>query len=153
MRHTLYREQQLYTDLETAWAFFSSPHNLSKITPKDMGFIVHPGHSGEAIFPGMEIRYTVSPLLGIPLGWTTLISQVDPLKSFTDFQKKGPYKYWNHYHEFLPNKEGVLMKDTVQYELPLGILGELAHSLVVKKKLDTIFSYRFRILEEKFKPS
>ncbi len=150
MKFRLYREQQLFCDLDTAWRFFSSPNNLSKITPKDMGFTVLSKDIQPEIFEGMLIDYTVSPILGIPLKWQTKITQVDKNKSFTDFQEKGPYKYWNHFHEFIPNSEGVLMKDTVDYELPMGFLGKIAHQAFVKKKLVSIFDYRYQVLEKYF---
>lgn len=150
MRHRLYREQQLLCDIETAWGFFSSPMNLSRITPKDMGFRVLSGYDKEPIFEGMIIDYIVSPFLKIPLKWRTRISQVDPYKSFTDFQEKGPYKYWNHFHEFIPYSNGVLMKDTVDYELPFGFLGNIANSAFVKKKLAGIFDFRYDVLEKLF---
>lgn len=150
MKYQLSREQQLYCDIDTAWSFFSSPNNLSKITPKDMGFTVLSKDIQPEIFEGMLIDYTVSPILGIPLKWQTKITQVDKNKSFTDFQEKGPYKYWNHFHEFIPNKDGVLMKDTVDYELPMGFLGKIAHQAFVKKKLVSIFDYRYQVLEKYF---
>lgn len=150
MKYQLYREQQLQCDIETAWTFFSSPMNLTKITPRDMGFIVLSEYNSEQIFEGMLIDYTVSPLLKIPLKWRTRIGQVELHKSFSDFQEKGPYKYWNHFHEFIPNKDGVLIKDTVSYELPLGILGNIAHYLFVKNKLVHIFDFRYKVLEKLF---
>ena len=150
MRYRLYKEQQLNCDIETAWEFFSSPFNLSKITPKDMGFIVTSDLGNEPIYEGLVIDYTVSPLLKIPMKWRTKITDVDFQKSFTDFQEKGPYKYWNHFHEFIPNKKGVLIRDTVDYELPFGFLGTIAHKLLVKRKLEAIFSYRNQILEKTF---
>lgn len=150
MKYQLYREQQLHCDIETAWHFFSSAMNLSKITPKDMGFTVLSDDNNEQIFEGMIIDYTVSPMLKIPLKWRTRISQVELNRSFTDFQEKGPYKYWNHFHEFIPNKDGVLIKDTVDYELPLGILGNIAHRIFVKKKLAHIFDFRYNVLEKLF---
>jgi len=150
MKHELYREQQLNCDLQTAWEFFSSPMNLSKITPKDMAFTVLSEQKTKKIFEGMIIDYTVSPLLGIPLKWKTRITEVIPNKSFTDFQEKGPYKLWNHRHEFIPNEKGVFMIDKVDYELPFGLLGNLAHALFVKKKLEKIFNYRFHVLENLF---
>lgn len=150
MTHQLYREQQLNCDIDTAWQFFSSPFNLAKITPKDMGFIVTSDLADEPIYKGMIIEYKVSPLLKIPMKWKTKITQVEQNKSFTDFQQKGPYKYWNHFHEFIPNEKGVLMKDTIDYELPLGILGSIAHVMVVKSKLNHIFNYRYGILEKLF---
>ncbi|MPS72339.1 MAG: hypothetical protein E2590_04225 [Chryseobacterium sp.] len=150
MMYKLYREQQLDCSIESAWKFFSSPHNLSRITPSDMNFVVLSDVEDKPIFEGMEIDYTVSPILGIPMGWKTIITQVEEYKSFTDFQKKGPYKYWNHFHEFIPNDKGVLIKDTVDYELPFGILGNIAHQLFVKNKLKSIFDFRYRVLDDLF---
>ncbi|MFV0177724.1 SRPBCC family protein [Empedobacter falsenii] len=150
MKYRLYREQQLYCDIDTAWRFFSSPMNLSEITPKDMAFTVLSEEQDQPIFEGMLIDYSVSPLLGIPLKWQTKIIQVEHQKSFTDFQQKGPYKYWKHFHEFIPNEKGILMKDTVEYELPFGVLGNVVHSLLVKKKLNKIFDYRHQVLKQLF---
>ena len=39
------------------------------------------------------------------------------------------------------------MTDIVSYELPLGFLGRLLHPIIVKKKLDEIFDYRFKAVE------
>ena len=148
MKHTFYREQQLNTDIETAWSFFSSAKNLSKITPKNMNFRVLSIFKDDHIFKGMIINYTVSPLLRIPLKWRTKITQVEELKSFTDFQKNGPYKLWNHHHEFVENENGVLMKDTVEYELPFGFIGDFLHQILVKKKIKDIFDYRYQWIDE-----
>lgn len=150
MRYQLETTQQLNCDLETAWEFFSSPHNLSKITPKEMNFVVKSNIKEDEIYEGMEIAYTVSPVLSIPMKWKTIITKVDFQKSFTDFQEKGPYKLWNHQHVFIPNEQGVLMKDTVDYELPFGVLGTIAHKVFVKKKLESIFDFRYNVLEERF---
>lgn len=149
MVYQLTKTQQLNCDLDTAWYFFSSPGNLAKITPKELNFVVRSKGESE-IYEGMEIDYSVSPLLGIPMQWKTRITQVNTPNSFTDFQKKGPYKLWNHHHEFIPNEKGVLMKDSVDYALPFGFLGRIAHNLFVKKKLEHIFSYRYSVLEEMF---
>ena len=146
----LKRTQQLHCDLATAWKFFSSPHKLSFITPKDLGFKVLSPLTDESIYKGMVIDYKVSPVFGIPMSWQTVITQVDYQQSFTDFQQKGPYKYWNHFHEFIPNEHGVLVKDTVDYELPFGIIGTIGHLLLVKRRLQYIFDYRRRVLEALF---
>lgn len=150
MKHQLYREKQLNCDIETAWHFCSSPINLSKITPKDMSFTILTDYDDNTIFEGMIIDYNVSPLLNIPLKWRTRISQVESNKVFTAFQEKGPYKYWNHFHEFIPDKNGVFMKDTVDYELPLEGVGTVAHRFFVKKKLAHIFDFHYSVLEELF---
>ncbi len=150
MKHQLKREQQLNCTIERAWEFFSSANNLALITPEDMQFTVLTKLKDDGIYEGMIIDYHVSPLLNIKMNWKTEILKVDYMKSFVDFQLKGPYKLWNHYHEFIENKDGVLARDIVDYELPLGFLGEIAHSLFVKKKLEHIFDYRKQVLEVLF---
>ncbi|MFY1046349.1 SRPBCC family protein [Chryseobacterium sp. GP-SGM7] len=150
MIHRLQRQQQLNCDLETAWKFFSSANNLAEITPKDMKFIVRTKLDDKEIYEGMVIDYYVSPLFGVKLKWQTIIAKVEPQKMFTDIQNKGPFKMWHHHHFFVANEDGVLMVDNVDYELPFGFLGEIAHKLMVKKKLENIFDYRFKVLEEAF---
>ena len=147
MKHQFIREQQLNCDIKRAWEFFSSANNLSVITPKDMNFTVLTNLKNDDIYEGMIIDYHVSPVLNIKMNWQTEITKVNYLKNFVDFQVKGPYKLWNHFHEFIENDEGVLVRDTVDYELPLGFLGEIAHSIFVKKKLDEIFNYRKEVLD------
>ena len=150
MKYQLYREQQLNCDIDIAWKFFCNPHNLSRITPKDMRFTVLTEMTEESIYEGMEIDYTVSPLFGIPMNWKTRITSVAYHRHFTDFQEKGPYKLWNHHHEFIPNENGILVKDRVDYELPFGSLGTIAHALLVKNKLNKIFDYRYNVLSRMF---
>ena len=150
MRFQLYREQQINSDIDTTWSFFSSPMNLSKITPKNMGFKVISDLSNKYIYEGMMIEYIVSPVLYIPLKWVTRIIQVEKHSSFTDIQEKGPYKYWKHFHEFVPNENGVIIRDTIDYELPFRLLGQIANNVFVRKKLENIFNYRYQILEKHF---
>lgn len=150
MKYQLKRQQQLNCTIEQAWAFFSSPHNLSTITPKNVGFKVLDKSLPKEIHQGLTINYLINPIFNFPIKWQTIITQVDFQKSFTDFQQKGPYKLWNHYHEFIINDKGILMRDTVDYQMPFGILGTLAHQLFIKRKLESIFNYRQTVLERLF---
>ncbi|TDQ77949.1 SRPBCC family protein [Sphingobacterium yanglingense] len=150
MDYLLFRQQQLSCDIDTAWDFFSNPHNLANITPDKMKFEVLSGGLEESIYVGMKIDYRIVPIFGVPMRWRTSITHVDTKKSFIDFQEKGPYKIWEHTHQFTPNENGVLMQDSVRYVLPMGILGRLAHMLFVRNKLNEIFDYRHKVLEAKF---
>jgi len=42
------------------------------------------------------------------------------------------------------------MEDIVDYKLPFGLLGRLAHPILVKPKLKEIFDYRHKKLIELF---
>ena len=147
--YQLKRTQFIKTDLKTAWDFFSSPGNLKKITPQYMGFDVRT-ELPEKMYEGLMIEYTVKPLLGIPMNWITEIKTVKDLQFFVDEQRKGPYKIWHHEHHFKVKDGGVEMTDIVSYELPLGILGRVMHPFVVQKKLEEIFDFRFKAVEELF---
>ncbi len=142
-------EQWLPVSVEKAWDFFSSPKNLSVITPPELDFrILHP--TDEETYEGMLIDYKVRPLLGISLYWQTKITAVDKPRSFTDEQLKGPYALWQHTHQFEPLNGGVLMKDRVRYRLPLGFIGSIMNRLLVKKKIEGIFAFRRQKLESLF---
>lgn len=143
-------EQFLPIDIEKAWDFFSSPKNLSVITPPEMGFKILTELNGKEIHDGMLIDYTVKPLLGIAMHWQTKICSVEKHKVFADTQLKGPYKSWEHTHTFEKINNGVLMKDIINYELPFGFIGDIAHTLLVKKKIENIFAYRKSVLEKIF---
>lgn len=147
--YQLKRTQIVHTDLETCWDFFSSPANLKVITPDYMGFHVLTEQPPK-MYEGLMIEYTVSPLLGIPMGWITEIKTVKEGHFFVDEQRKGPYKIWHHEHHFRAVENGVEMTDIVSYELPLGFLGKIAHSLFVRKKLEEIFAFRFKKVDEMF---
>jgi ligand-binding SRPBCC domain-containing protein len=85
------------------------------------------------------------------LDWLTEITQVNELNFFIDEQRRGPYSLWHHEHHFKALNNGVEMTDIIHYQLPFGWFGNLFHGLIVKPKLNQIFTYRKMILEEKFK--
>jgi ligand-binding SRPBCC domain-containing protein len=147
--YQLKRTQFVKTDLQTCWDFFSSPKNLKEITPDYMGFDILVDVP-EKMYEGLMIEYIVKPLLGIPMTWITEIKYVHDKEFFVDEQRKGPYKIWHHEHHFKEVEGGVEMIDIVSYEIPLGVLGKIAHPIFVKNKLDEIFNYRFKKVEEIF---
>ncbi|WP_290799416.1 SRPBCC family protein [Flavihumibacter sp. UBA7668] len=148
--YSLKTVQVLPVSLEQAWDFFSSPANLSAITPAKLGFNIISKHHGEKMYPGQIIEYTVKPVLGIPLYWMTEITHVEEGKYFVDEQRYGPYSMWHHQHHFREVSGGVEMTDIVHYKIPLWFLGDLAHALFVRRQLKEIFDYRFQKVNELF---
>ncbi len=148
--HYIESFQTLPISLDEAWDFFSSPANLSKITPAYMGFEVISNSNSEVMYPGQIITYYVRPVFNMKLFWMTEITHVKDKEYFIDEQRFGPYVLWHHSHFFKAIPGGVEMRDQVYYKLPFGPLGNLAHSLFVKSQLKGIFDYRFKVLEERF---
>ncbi|TRX39269.1 SRPBCC family protein [Flavobacterium restrictum] len=141
--------QLVNASLDECWDFFSSPKNLQKITPETMGFQIT-DYDGKSMYAGQIIQYKVSPLLGLKLSWMTIITDVKENSYFIDEQRFGPYALWHHKHFFEATPNGTKMTDVVHYALPLGFLGRILNTLVVKNKLNEIFDYRTKTVDKLF---
>ena len=147
--YNLTRRQVLSTDPETAWRFFSDPSNLRLITPPWLDFrITSP--VPDIIYAGLIITYRIRPLAGIAVPWVSEITQVDPPRFFVDEQKRGPYHFWHHQHFLHPRGDGVEKIDLVHYALPGGLIGIGLHAVLIRRKLDEIFRFRYDALARIF---
>ena len=146
----LKRTQILPIEINTAWDFFSSPRNLSVITPSEMNFEILSMSGEDKMYAGQIISYKVNVLPWVRMRWVTEITHVHEPEYFADDQRVGPYTLWHHQHHFKTTSEGVEMTDEIDYALPLGILGQLAHSLFVRREVNRIFDHRFKVLEMYF---
>ncbi len=144
------KEQIINQPKDIIWDFISSPKNLKKITPEYMGFDITSENLQDKMYEGMIISYKVSPLLGIKTTWVTEITHVKEGEYFVDEQRVGPYTIWHHQHFIKSTKEGTLMTDIVSYKPPFGLFGNIANGLIIKGKLNEIFDYRTKALNEIF---
>jgi ligand-binding SRPBCC domain-containing protein len=142
-------KQKLPISSKEAWQFLSNPNNLAEITPKYMNFKILSG-ADRPIFAGQIIQYKVTPVLGITLKWVTEITHVKENEYFVDEQRFGPYSLWHHKHFIKEINGGIEMEDIVDYKIPFGILGQIAHPLFVKNKLIQIFKFREKKLIKLF---
>ena len=138
----LERAQHVPRSRADVFAFFADAHNLEEITPRFLRFrIVTPGRI--AMAPGALIDYRLS-LFGVPFAWRTRIEEYVPGERFMDVQLSGPYRRWRHLYTFEDAPGGTVVGDRVEYELPLGPLGAIAHALLVRRSLARIFAHRER---------
>lgn len=147
---SLKRVQEIPITIDEAWKFFSTPHNLERITPNDIKFSIIGDKEEKKMYAGQMISYIIKPILGIPIYWLTEITHVNEPYYFTDEQRVGPYKLWHHQHHFKSIENGVEMIDIVHYRMPLGFIGRFANALFIRKKLHNIFKYRQKTIEEHF---
>ena len=147
--YQLHSKQALPISKGDAWNFLSDPNNLKIITPNHMGFNILSG-ADRQMFPGQIIQYKVSPFPGYTTKWVTEITHVRVGEYFVDEQRFGPYALWHHKHFIKEISDGVEMEDIIDYKIPFGVLGQLAHGLFVKKQLLEIFRYREARLTELF---
>jgi len=146
--YTLERTLVVPRPIDEVFPFFADAANLERLTPPLVGFtILTPPPI--VMKAGTLIDYRIR-VNGIPLRWRTLIESFDPPHSFVDTQLRGPYAHWHHTHTFREVPGGTELGDRVEYALPLGPLGNIAHALFVKRQLRTIFDYRSQVMRELF---
>jgi ligand-binding SRPBCC domain-containing protein len=151
MLHKFKRKQLIKADIHSVWNFISSPLNLTLITPGSMEFeVVNDDYELEKMYSGQIIEYQVTLMKGFRTRWVTEITNVSENEYFTDEQRLGPYRFWHHEHFLRKVEGGVEMTDIVHYKAPFGFIGNLTNSLFIRKKLKTIFDYRYMKLEEIF---
>jgi ligand-binding SRPBCC domain-containing protein len=138
--HRLQREQYVARPPADVFDFFAEAHNLERITPPWLSFtVLTPDPIEMRVGALIDYRLRVH---GIPLRWTSRIEDWEPGRSFVDRQLRGPYGLWHHRHTFAEEGQGTVVGDEVDYAMPFGALGDLAHPLFVRRDLERIFTYR-----------
>lgn len=138
--YRLVRRQRLALPVADVFPFFADPHNLEFLTPPWMNFRIETP-SPIAMAVGTRIQYTIR-WRGLPMSWLTEIVEWVPGRRFVDQQIRGPYRRWHHTHSFEEVEGGTMMEDIVEYALPLGPIGRLAHALMVRRDVHRIFDFR-----------
>ena len=133
-------EQVVPRPLEEVFSFFAQARNLEQITPDWLNFTVL-SVTPEPIQQGTLIHYRLR-LHGLPLRWTSEITEWHPPNKFVDVQRQGPYKLWHHAHLFYGEGRNTRIRDEVLYALPFGVIGSLANSLAVGRDVKRIFAFR-----------
>ncbi len=148
-RYLLSADVTLASGVDEVWPFFSRPENLGVLTPATMAADILQVPDQLSAGALVEYRIRVGP---VPMRWRSRIDEWEPGEGFADAQLKGPYACWYHEHGFRPADGGdaTLVTDRVWYAPPLGPLGALANTLLVRPMLRDIFSYRRQALALRF---
>ncbi len=134
------KESRIAAPPARVFAFHESPGALQRLTPPWEKVRVEEG--GTSIEVGSRV-VLVTRLGPIPLRWVAEHYEYDPPRLFADRQLSGPFAKWEHRHEFLDDGAGgTILRDSVEYEVPLGALGRLFGGGFVRSKLRKMFEYR-----------
>ena len=149
--HTLDAEMWLPLAIDKVFAFFSDAHNLEQLTPSYVHFEVLTPRPIE-MRAGVRLDYRLR-IRGVPIRWGSEITIWEPPHLFVDEQRRGPYRFWVHRHEFADKDGGTLVRDHVDY-MPRGWLcAPLINRLVVAPDLKAIFDYRHKKIRELLAPA
>ncbi len=156
MRYSFQTEQWVPYPREQVFAFFADPANLPPLMPGwqrarvERAKYVAPSPPAAGVAAGEGSMITISfraiPWVPLRLEWDALITEFRWNDFFCDEQRRGPFKYFRHCHRITEERNGTVVRDAVEYELPLGLLGDLANGLAMKRQIRALFSYRQRML-------
>ncbi len=137
----LMTSQILPVSPKEAFGFFEDPGNLFEITPDWLDFRMIDPEEKTEVFEGAEFDYTIR-WLSMKFRWRSRIVDYRQPDRFTDIQIGGPYALWRHLHTFEKVTAGTLMRDVVHYRPPFGFFGTMLHSVIIRRQLLDIFSFR-----------
>ena len=169
MPETLVTSQWVPYPVELVFAFFANPANLPHLMPPwqrariESSRLIPPPPRPLAEDPalrfksaaagvGSEMLISFRLFPGIPLRqrWLAQVNEFEWNSHFCDAQLSGPFATWHHRHGISAESQdglpGTRLLDEIEYTLPLGPLGTLAHSLFVRGQMQDTFAYRQRRL-------
>lgn len=79
---------------------------------------------------------------------TVKVTEFERPRRFVDEMVEGAFQSFKHIHEFFPDKDGVLMRDTILWTAPLGFLGKIADRLFLEKRFKNLVEKRNNRLKE-----
>ncbi len=147
--HILESRVWLARERAEVFAFFVDPANLPLVTPPALRLRVVSPPAPMQAGSVYDLRLA---WLGIPVSWRAFIREFDAPYRFVDVQVRGPWARWEHRHRFLEEGGGTWVDDRVTYRLPLGLLGRVAHRLLVERQIAVAWAYRNRRLGELVAP-
>jgi len=133
---TYSRETRIEAPLSDVWAFHAEVEGLERLTPDWMNLRIDgvdaPDDEPDTdeLVEGTAIRMSMRPGgAGPRQRWTSRILDRDTPPGaayFVDEMEGGPFRRWRHTHSFFADDGGTILRDSVEYRLPLGVLGDAA---------------------------
>jgi ligand-binding SRPBCC domain-containing protein len=134
------KESRIAAPPDVVFAFHESPAALERLAPPWERVEVIEG--GQSLKPGERV-VLLTGLGPFRLRWVAEHTEYEPGRMFADRQVEGPFASWYHRHLFLEDGHGgTLLRDIVDYEPPLGWVGQFLAGGLLEAKLRKLFDYR-----------
>ena len=140
---TFIKESVIQVSPERVFAFHEQPEALQRLTP--------PWESARIVQPASDLNVgsraiVETRILGLfRVRWVAEHTAYDPPHMFEDVQVEGPFRRWRHRHLIKPHAAGAVLRDEIEYEAPLGFIGQLAAPFLIVPRLEKLFDYRHRV--------
>lgn len=132
---TFEAQSQLSVPADALYDYHRQPGAFNRLTPPASRMEVLRATGG--IEDGAE-RLILMKQGPVAFEWLARHCDHIPGAGFSDIMVRGPFKRWRHDHLFLPEAEGSVLIDRINYALPLG---HLLNGLV-RRQLTELFRFR-----------
>lgn len=148
--HTYKKQSVIPAPCRFVWDWHQRVGALPRLTPPWVDVVVE---KAEGVRDGDEV--VLYPKIGpVRVKWVAKHKDFIDGRQFHDSSIQGPMARWEHTHKFDPAEgDDVLngsmtMTDHVEYALPMGPLGAIAHGLFAGRDIERMFDYRHRLLAD-----
>jgi uncharacterized protein len=136
----------LPVNIKEAFAYHEREGALQRLIPPWENATIE--SSDNSMQPGSKVVLKVN-VAGVPLRWVAEHRDYDPPNRFEDVSLSGPFKAWHHKHLFRAvTPISSQLTDHIEYEVPMGMVGETAGGSFVRKQLKSMFAYRHRVTHD-----
>jgi ligand-binding SRPBCC domain-containing protein len=77
--------------------------------------------------------------------WVAEHTLYEPPRMFEDVQISGPFKAWRHRHIVEPHESGAILRDEIEFEPPLSIIGRAVAPTIILSKIEKMFAHRHEV--------
>lgn len=143
MSKTFTRRTELPVPARALFDWHARPGAFERLNPPFDPVEIVSRSGGLEVGASTVIRMKIGP---VPQTWEAVHTAYEPGRMFRDEQRGGPFRRWIHTHRFedLGTGHSALI-DEIEYELPLGGLGEFAGGWFAEGKLEAAFGYRHAV--------
>jgi len=142
-KHIFIKKSVIKASVEEVFKWHCAKQVLERISP--------PWNPAKILYEQGGIKNGAKKKLKIKAGflkytWEAIHSDYKRNRFFRDTQVKGPFPYWSHYHNFIPDTpQRSTLEDIIEYTLPFSSAGNIFLEKFVKKELNKIFAHRHTI--------
>ncbi|MDZ4771944.1 MAG: SRPBCC family protein [Planctomycetota bacterium] len=141
------KETRVDASPSAVFRYHESPDALRDLIPPWEPMRVAESAGSLAVGSRVVLRGRAGP---VRIQWVAIHTEYDPPRSFADRQDSGPFLWWYHRHLFVDDgRGGTLLRDEVEYQAPLGRIGDWLGRRMIEKKLERMFEYRHETTRRK----
>jgi uncharacterized protein len=133
-------ESEMPASVAALWKWHEQPGAFARLNP--------PFDPAELVSRKGGLEVGAETVVKIALGpkkieWVARHTACEKEKLFVDEQISGPFSKWIHRHHFIfKTSHTSVLRDEIEFELPMGALGEFFAKGAIEAKLKALFRYR-----------